>query len=290
MQVDRAGAARFQTSMPVPPPAPAGLSADGAAFWNEAIARCQALDRQNYYDMLGVGRDVGGEGVRKAYFALAKKWHPDRATGELAPLRTFVEPVFALFTAAHETLADEKKRTAYLRTVQDGGGTPEADRKLEAILWAAKEHQKAEVLMRQRSFESAASLLSSAIELVPDESDLLATYAWCIFNLPQSDGRVKEMMTAVDRALAIEPKHDRAHYYKGMILQRTGKNAEALTSFKKALELNKKNADAAREVRLAEMRGKSGTTGRNSAAPPATGEKKAEGGLLSKLFGSSKKS
>jgi tetratricopeptide (TPR) repeat protein len=157
-------------------------------------------------------------------------------------------------------------------------------------LWAAKEHQKAEVLMRQRSFESAASLLSSAIELVPDESDLLATYAWCIFNLPQSDGRVKEMMTAVDRALAIEPKHDRAHYYKGMILQRTGKNAEALTSFKKALELNKKNADAAREVRLAEMRGKSGTTGRNSAAPPATGEKKAEGGLLSKLFGSSKKS
>jgi hypothetical protein len=73
MQADRAGAARFQTSMPVPPPAPAGLSADGAAFWNEAIARCQALDRQNYYDMLGVGRDVGGEGVRKAYFALAKR-------------------------------------------------------------------------------------------------------------------------------------------------------------------------------------------------------------------------
>ncbi len=290
MQADRAGAARFQAVTPVPPPAPAGLSADGAAFWTDVIARCKAIDQQNYYDMLGVTRDVGAEGIRKAYFALAKRWHPDRAIGELAPLRPFVETVFSMFTAAQETLADEKKRTAYLRTVQDGGGTPEADRKLEAILWAAKEHQKAEVLIRQRNFEGAAALLSSAIELVPEEPDLLATWGWSVFNLPNSDGRIGEMLTAIDRALAIEPKHDRAQYYKGMVQQRAGKSAEALASFKKALELNKKNADAAREVRLAESRqGKSGSTGKNPASPAVPGEKKAEGGLLSKLFGSSKK-
>lgn len=289
MQSDRAGVERFKTTMPIPPAPPAGLSADAATFWNEVVTRCQSIDKQNYYEMLGVARDAGTETIRKAYFALAKRWHPDRATGELAPLRSFVEPVFALFTAAHEMLADEKKRATYIRTVQDGGGTPEADRKLEAILWAAKEHQKAEVLMRQRNFESAASLLASAIEIVPDEADLLATYGWCIFNLPNSDGRIKEMTTAIDRALALEPKHDRAHYYKGMVFQRSGKDADALASFKKALELNKKNADAAREVRLAEMRGKSGSTGKN-AASSATGPKKdADGGLLSKLFGSSKK-
>jgi curved DNA-binding protein CbpA len=291
MQADRAGAARFTSSMPQPPPAPAGLSADGATFWNEVVERSRVIDRQNYYDMLGVPRDVGAEGVRKSYFALAKRWHPDRTIGELAPLREFVEPIFSLFTSAQETLSDEKKRAAYLRTVQDGGGTPEADRKLEAILWAAKEHSKAEVLVRQRHFEAAAALLSSAIEIVSDEPDLLATYAWCLFNLPNSDGRLQDMQVAVERALAIEPKHDRAHYYKGMIQQRQGKEADALTSFRKALELNKKNADAAREVRLAEMRGKSGTTGKNTAsAATAEGDKKADGGFLSKLFGSSKKS
>lgn len=287
MQADRAGAARFQTSTPVPPPPPAGLSPDATAFWNETVARCKAIDQQNYYDMLGVAREVGAEGVRKAYFALAKRWHPDRATGELAPLRTFVEPIFAMLTAAQETLSDEKKRAAYLRTVQEGGGTPEADRKLEAILWAAKEHQKAEVLMRQRNFEGATALLASAIEIVPDEPDLLATWGWCVFNLPNSDGRIPEMLTSIDRALAIEPNHDRAFYYKGMVQQRAGKSADALVSFKKALDLNKKNADAAREVRLAESRqGKSGTTGKNPASPAG----KTEGGLLSKLFGSSKKS
>jgi curved DNA-binding protein CbpA len=290
MRVDRAGTARFTTSMPQPLPAPAGLSPDAAAFWNEVVERSRVIGKQNYYDMLGVPRDVGSDGVRKAYFALAKRWHPDRAIGELAPLREFVEPVFSLFTSAHETLTDEQKRAVYFRTVQEGGGTPEADRKLEAILWAAKEHSKAEVLVRQRNFEGAATLLSSAIEIVSDEPDLLATYGWCLFNLPNKDGRIQDMQVAVNRALAIEPKHDRAHYYKGMILQRQGKDADALASFRKAMELNKKNADAAREVRLAEMRGKSGTTGKNSAGAATDGEKKGDGGFLSKLFGGGKKS
>ena len=291
MQSDAAGAARFRAGIPVPPPPPAGLSKDATAFWNEVIERVSKIDHQNYYDMLGVERSVGAEGVRKAYFALAKRWHPDRAIGELAPLREYVEPLFALFTAAQETLSDEAKRGQYLRTVQDGGGTPEADRKLEAILWAAKEHQKAEVLMRRRDFEGAANLLASAIAIVPEEPDLLATWAWCVFNTAGSEARNAELLVAVDRALAIEAAHDRAQYYRGMILQRAGKEADALAAFRKAVELNKKNADAMREVRLAEMRGKSGTTGKNAASPATADKKKGDdGGLLSKLFGSSKKS
>jgi cytochrome c-type biogenesis protein CcmH/NrfG len=101
---------------------------------------------------------------------------------------------------------------------------------------------------------------------------------------------LKDIHTAVDRALGLEPKHDRAHYYKGMILQRQGKEADALASFRKAVELNKKNADAVREVRLAEMRsGKAGTTGKNAAVEgPPGGEKKSDGGFLSKLFGGKK--
>ncbi|GAB4111111.1 MAG: hypothetical protein OHK0013_47070 [Sandaracinaceae bacterium] len=289
------GALRFKSGMPVPPPPPPGLSADATAFWNEVIARCQAIDTQTYYTMLDVPRDAGVDLVRKQYFSLAKRWHPDRAIGELAPLRPFVEQVFALFTTAQEVLCDEKKRGVYLRQVQEGGGTPEADRKLEAILWAAKEHQKAEILIRQRSFEQAAALLSAAIQVVDDEPDLLATYGWCLFNLPNSDARIPEMLTSVDRALAIEPKHDRAHYYKGMILQRSGKDADAAASFRKAVELNPKNTDAQREVRLFEMRSKAGTTGKNvpSKAPPAAADaaKKEErgGGFISKLFGPGKR-
>ena len=73
---------------------------------------------------------------------------------------------------------------------------------------------------------------------------------------------------------------------------RTGEHSCSAFAFGLALDANPKNIDAAREVRLAEMRGgKSGTTGKNAASSAtSTGDKKGDGGFLSKLFGSSKKS
>jgi curved DNA-binding protein CbpA len=280
----------FTRSMPIPDPAPEGLSADATAFWNEVIARCEKIEKQNYYDMLEVAREASAETIRKSYYAIAKRWHPDRVTGELAPLKPYVEACFAIFTLANETLGDDKKRANYLRQVQDGGGTPEADRQMEAILWAAKEHQKAEVLFKRRDFEGAATILASAIQVTPDEADVLAAYAWALFNMPITEERDQEMLTIVTRAIAIEPKHDRAHYYKGLMHVRAGQDSHAAKHFREAAQINPKNLDAAREVRLVEMRNK-GAAPTNSKAPPPKDEKgkpKDDGNFLSKLFGAKK--
>src|SRR5690606_38348090 len=67
--------------------------------------------------------------------------------------------------------------------------------------------------------------------------------------------RVIEMLAYADRALALNPDSDRAHFYRAMILRRAGREAEALASFEKAATLNPRNLDAVREVRLAKMRG-----------------------------------
>jgi hypothetical protein len=83
------------------------------------------------------------------------------------------------------------------------------------------------------------------------------------------------MLQAVDRAIKLRPIHEKAHYYKAMILKRRGDEAGALALFKRVMELNPRNVDAEREVRIATMRGgKSGL------------RKSGEGGdgLFSKLF------
>ena len=280
----------FTRSMPVPESPPENLSADARSFWNEVTERCHKIEKQNYYDMLDVPREASAESVRKQYYAIAKRWHPDRALGELAPLKPYVEACFAIFTVANETLGDDKKRANYLRQVQEGGGTPEADRAMEAILWAAKEHQKAEVLFKRRDFEGAAAILAAAIQVTPDEADVLAAHAWALFNMPVDEAREQEMMVVVTRALAIEPKHDRAHYYKGLMYVRTGQDANAAKHFREAAQINPKNLEAAREVRLVEMRTKStGGPAKNSKAPPKDEKAKAkDDGFMSKLFGSKK--
>ncbi|HTJ84831.1 MAG TPA: J domain-containing protein, partial [Polyangiaceae bacterium] len=211
------GTARFKEAPPLPPDPPStGLSPDQLAFWREVIERTRAIDTQTFFQMLNVPREAGTDTIRKEYFALAKRWHPDRISGALAPIKPFVERIFGLMTQAQDTLTDENKRGPYLRSVQDGGGTPEADRKLGAIVAAAMEHQKAEVLIRRRDFEGARQILEGAIDLNPEEADALASLAWTLFHIPGS--KPSQMLDAADRALKIVPKHDRAHYARAMVL------------------------------------------------------------------------
>lgn len=283
---------RMKDAPPLPPDPPtSGLSPDQLAFWKDVVERSKAIDKQNYFEMLGVPRDAGADAVRKAYFALAKRWHPDRISGALLPIKPYVERLFGLFTQAQDALGDEAKRGQYLRTVQDGGGTPEADRKLGAIVAAAMEHQKAEVLVRRRDFAGARTILEGAIELNAEDADALASLAWVLYNLPNE--KLSQMLDLVDRAIKVVPQHDRAHYTRGMIHRRTGNEAEAIVSFRAAAAANPKNLDAVREVRLADMRGGSGAGAKSSRSGDATksgeGDAPPEGGFLSKLFGSPKK-
>lgn len=263
---------------------PAALSPEHLALVQEVKERVKGIDLQNYYDMLGVARDTGVDAIRKAYFATVKKWHPDRIPAELAFIRPDVDLVFQLLTAAHDTLTDETKRAQYLRQVQDGGGTPEADRKLAAIVTAAMEQQKAEVLMRRRDFAGAKALLERAMQINPEEPDLDASYAGCLLALEGSEQFLPEVLRRTDKVLAAMPTHDRAHFHRAMALRRVGREREAIEHFQKAAAANPKNIDAVREVRLAQMRGV------GPAAPPKTAEKAASGGgFLDKLFGSPKK-
>lgn len=288
------GGARSRSPLEVerPPEPPPGLSPEHAAQWREIATRALEIDRQNYFEMLGIARDAGAESVRKAYFGLVKKWHPDRVPAELAAVKPFAERIFHHLTAAQRTLSDDTERGKYMRSVTDGGGTPESERQLAAILQAAMDQQKAEVLIRRRDYAGAIELLRGAIEMSPEDADAHATLAAAL--LAQSPGkeRVPEMLALVDRALELSPKHDRAHHTRALVLRRAGREAEALVSLEKAAELNPKNLEAVREVRLARMRG-GGSIAPPAAAPAkesgATGkEGGAGGGLLSKLFGSKK--
>ncbi len=264
---------------------PQGLSADALAYFVEAKKRLAQLDTQNYFEMLGVARDVGTDAIRKQYIQLAKRWHPDRVPAELAAvLRPDVEQIFQWMTAAHDNLVDDQKRVEHLRHVQDGGGTPEADRQLAAIVGAAMEQQKAEVLIRRRDFPGARVILERALGMNADDADLHATYAWTLFNLEKSEELLPDVLRHADRALAIAKDHDRAHFYKALTLRRLGREPDAIKHFKLAADANPKNLDALREVRLARMRGQLEAAPESEAAPAKKDE-----GFLAKLFGSPKK-
>lgn len=65
-------------------------------------------DKRDYYEVLGVGKDVSDADLKKAYRRLAMKYHPDRNEGDAAAEEKFKEA-----KEAYDVLSDSQKRAAY---------------------------------------------------------------------------------------------------------------------------------------------------------------------------------
>ncbi len=70
---------------------------------------------QDYYEVLGLGREASGEEIKKAYRALALKYHPDKNKGDERAEARFKEAA-----EAFEVLSDPEKRATYDRHGSDG--------------------------------------------------------------------------------------------------------------------------------------------------------------------------
>ncbi|HEY0077856.1 MAG TPA: DUF4388 domain-containing protein [Pyrinomonadaceae bacterium] len=67
-----------------------------------------------HYEVLGVGRRAPREEVKSVYYALARRFHPDRFHKDTdAPLRSRIEQAFAKIAQAYEVLKDNRQRANY---------------------------------------------------------------------------------------------------------------------------------------------------------------------------------
>ena len=253
-------------SLPSSPPP--SLSPDLSKRWAEISRVVAMMDRQNYFQMLGVKESANASDISKKYMTLAKTWHPDRLPSELSALRPWLEEIFHLFTVANDTLTDTKKRVEYQKAVMQGGGTPEADRKLSVMVEAAINFQKVDVLVKRRQYDEAMRICEAALSVVRKEADYPAMKAWILLLRDGVDEKeiADEIRSLLRNTFSINPDHVHGHFVRAHFLKRQGKHDKALKHFMKVAKLDPRNLEAAREVRVGTMRH---ARGRSSAPPPA---------------------
>jgi molecular chaperone DnaJ len=80
------------------------------------VAPAMAVPASDYYDLLGVGKDATLAEIKKAYRALALKYHPDKNPGDGE-----AEAHFKRVAEAYGVLADPERRAHYDRYGHPGG-------------------------------------------------------------------------------------------------------------------------------------------------------------------------
>jgi len=265
----------------MPPPPPSGLTEEHRKRWEEVSRVIGMMDRQNYFEMLGVKESADSDVIRSKYMALAKLWHPDRLPAELGQLRSWVEEVFHLLTVANDTLGDPGKRGNYQKTVMQGGGTPESERKLNVMVEAAINFQKVDILVKRRRFDEALEICDAAMAVVRKEADYPAMKAWILLLRDGVDEEVvaDEIRGLLRTTFSLNPDHVHGHFTRAHFLKRMGEHDKAHKHFRKVAKLDPKNLEALREVRVGEMRKARG----RSSAPPPRGDSKRPS-LFGKFF------
>lgn len=249
-------------SAPSPAPHPAPIETSEVVRPPEGLrdpeleAKIEELRERNAFEILDVPLEADARTVKRAYFKLAKQYHPDRYFDHESrqPNRS-AEALFALIGRAYDELRDDDRRAIYRDYIERGTTEEEEMARAANILQSEVEFQKGVLLLRHKQRDEARRHLLRAVELHPDEVEYRIYLAWCRFldswdgDKEEAEAQSRELKTVLKQL----PKHIDGHFYFGRMLKIMGKHREALEVFRHVLKLHPRHPEAPKEIRAIEM-------------------------------------
>ncbi len=211
----------------------------------------------DYFNVLGVSRNASRDEIRKAYFSLAKQYHPDRLYATAShEIRSLAEELFNLVSAAHDMLVDTQDRARYEAQLQSGDKSVVSS-EVSMILTAEGLFQKGEMALRKRDYGKAEEYFRESSRMCPDEGEFHAYLGWAMFqNNPKDESTVVASRDELSHAISLNPKVDKAYLFLGYIYKAMNYKEMAEHEFEKAIQCNPDCTEALRELRLISQRRK----------------------------------
>jgi curved DNA-binding protein CbpA len=239
------------------------------AFVTEIRAAAEGIGQKNHYEVLGVERDVAASIIQAAFFRLAKRWHPDRLGPEFSDVKDLAVRVFARMTEAHQSLSNDAERREYDRLLGSASADAEQE-EVQRVLRAVTAFQKADVLAKRGNLAEAEKQAELAVQNDPEQAEYVALYADILSQNPerQKENNFADLVKMVNEARKRQQDNMKIRLYRARVLGRSGDLQGAYREYRNIVERDANNVEAAREVRLYEMRhGKKTTDPRRSVSP-----------------------
>jgi len=88
----------------------------------EVRALASLVDELDYYQLLEIAREAPASAVKRAYYAVSRRLHPDANRDLAAPDRETLEAVACRVSEAYQVLRDGRRRKAYDAQLAAGAG------------------------------------------------------------------------------------------------------------------------------------------------------------------------
>lgn len=228
-------------------PAAAGgtpLSADLEARLQEALELRKRLPEMDDYKILGIPSHADETEIKKAYFLLARKFHPDLFGRNLPPeFKGQIDEVFDFITKAYRTLLSKEPGAAASPDPAGAKGEIEKDRSKNAEI----RYRQGKTLFNRGRFEEAVSLMEEAVRLKDDKGDYYLLLALAQSNIPALSKKAEK---SYFKAIKFEPWNPEGLVGLGLLYKKEGLLARAKKQFEKAVEVDPEHKRARHELRL----------------------------------------
>jgi len=190
------------------------------------------LPEIDFYQVLGVARSANEEEVKKAYFVLARKYHPDRFGRHLPPgVKEQVDDVFDYITKAYRTLTNRDQKTTYASKLSSIAADDDKDRSKNAEI----RFRQGKTLFSQGRYEEAIVLLEESVRLKDDKGDFFLLLAMAESKVPALSKKAEKDFL---KAIELESWNPEGFVGLGLLYKKEGLLLRARKQFERALEID----------------------------------------------------
>jgi len=210
------------------------------------------LNSGDYYGILNIEMSASNEKIKKAYYTLAKEFHPDKhLLLKSETLKTDLNSIFSRLTSIYKILSNTKKRNEYDQTITVKPAKLQSDQK--EVRNAPNNIQLARIRFREGQAAFAKGAYARSKDLFGQAIYLNGTVPDYHFHLGLSLAKARnfrEAGKALNAALKFSPVNADYLAELGHIYIELGFKLRATSTFEKAISHDPNNARAAEGLRI----------------------------------------